>query len=213
MKRKQCEIKDRAVIDTILERCTIGRMATIGADGYPYITPVNYVYFEGSVYFHCAKTGEKIDNLKRVPRVCFEVDIPLAYLDLDYYGEIPEACAVHQFYHCVVIRGRAEIISDPDEKLRALDALVRSHERPGRKFKPITPEMKPVSICEVVAVRIDSISGKSDLAQKKDPEEKARLSEFLKKRGLPGDEEAADLILAGTMPDKTDVAKGKAKTA
>ena len=200
MRRKQCEIKERGGIDAILARGRIGRMATIGADGYPYITPVNYVYFEGSVYFHCARTGEKIDNLKREPKVCFEVDIPLAYLDLDYYGEIPEACAVHQFYHCVVIRGRAEIVSDLDEKLRVLNALVESHERPGRPFKPITAEMKPVAICEVVAVRIDSISGKSDLAQKKDADEKVRLSEFLKKRGLPGDEEAAELIMAGSLP-------------
>lgn len=195
MRRKQCEIKDRSAIDAILKRCTIGRMATIGKDGYPYIVPVNYVYFEGAIFFHCAKAGEKIDNLKRDPKVCFEVDIPLAYLDLDYYGEIPEACAVHQFYHCVVIRGRAEIVSDPDEKLRALNALVKSHERPGRKFVPITAEMKPVAICEVIAVRIDSITGKSDLAQKKDADEKVRLSEFLKKRGLPGDSEVAELII------------------
>jgi nitroimidazol reductase NimA-like FMN-containing flavoprotein (pyridoxamine 5'-phosphate oxidase superfamily) len=202
MRRKQCEIKERPAIDAILQRCTIGRMATLGADGYPYITPVNYVYFDGSVYFHSARAGEKIDNLKRDPKVCFEVDIPLAYLDLDYYGEIPEACAVHQFYHCVVIRGRAEIVTDPDEKLRSLSALVKSHERPGREFIPITSEMKPVAICEVIAVRIDSITGKSDLAQKKDQEEKARLSEFLKNRGLSGDSETAELILGDTMSHK-----------
>ena len=200
MRRKQCEIKDRSAIDAILKRCTVGRMATIGVDGYPYIIPVNYVYFEGAVYFHCAKAGEKIDNLKRDSKVCFEVDIPLAYLDLDYYGEIPEACAVHQFYHCVIIRGRAEVVSDLDEKLRALNALVKSHERPGREFMPITSEMKPVAICEVVAVRIDSITGKSDLAQKKDAGEKARLSNFLRSRGLPGDSEAAELIGNGTGP-------------
>ncbi len=58
MRRKHCEITERAVIDRILERATIGRLATVGADGYPYITPVNYVYLDGAIYFPCARVGD-----------------------------------------------------------------------------------------------------------------------------------------------------------
>lgn len=194
MKRKQCEISDRKVIDSLLGRCRVGRMATIGVDGYPYITPLNYVYLDGSVYFHCARTGEKLDNIAQDSRVCFEVDIPLAYLDLDYYGEIPEACLVHQFYHCVIIRGKAEIVSDIAEKVRALNGLVVSHEAPGRKFVEITAETPAVSLCTVVAIRAETISAKSDLAQNKDLQTKEKLRGYLKKRDLPGDSEAARLI-------------------
>ena len=198
MKRKQCEITQRAEIDAILNRCTVGRMATSGADGYPYITPVNYVYHKGSIYFHCSRVGEKLDNLKRDPRVCFEVDIPLAYLDLDYYGEMPESCNVHQFYHCVIIRGRAEIVSDLEEKIAALTALIASHEPQGRRFRQITAETEAVALCEVVAVRIEMISGKRDLAQKKSDEEKQQLAAYLKKRNRPGDGETADLMIGKT---------------
>ena len=181
-------------MDSILERCRIGRIATSGADGYPYITPLNYVYHQGSIYFHCARTGEKLDNLKRDSRVCFEVDIPLAYLDLDYYGDNPESCGVTQFYQSVVIRGRAEIVKDIDEKTTALTALVASHEPEGRAFQQITAATKAVDLCEVVAVRIERISGKSGLAQKKSDEEKRSLTDFLTHRKLPGDTETADLI-------------------
>ena len=194
MKRKQCEITDRAIIDSLLTRCRVGRMATVGGDGYPYITPLNYVYLNNVVYFHCARAGEKIDNIKRDPRVCFEVDIPLAYLDLDYYGEVPEACMVHQFYHSVIIRGKAEVVSDIDEKLAALNGLVASHESPGRKFTAITADTPAVSLCKVVAIRIESISATSDLAQNKDPEIKEKLSNYLQQRDFPGDNEAARLI-------------------
>lgn len=194
MKRKQCEITDRGVIDSLLGRCTVGRMATIGRDGYPYITPLNYVYIDGTVYFHCGRVGEKLDNIKGDPRVCFEVDIPLAYLDLDYYGAVPEACQVHQFYHCVIIRGRAEIVSDIDEKLLALNGLVAGHETPGRKFIPITADTSAVSLCEVVAIRVETISAKSDLAQNKDSETKEKLSNYLHKRDFAGDAEVARLI-------------------
>ena len=181
-------------MDAILKRCRVGRIATSGADGYPYVTPVNYVYHDGSIYFHCARAGEKLDNLKRDPRVCFEVDIPLAYLDLDYYGENPESCGVTQFYHCIVIRGRAEIVREIEKKTAALNALVASHEPEGRKFQEVTGETKAVGLCEVVAVRIERISGKRELAQKKSDEEKGALSGFLENRNLPGDAEAAGLI-------------------
>ena len=123
------------------------------------------------------------------------MDIPLAYLDLDYYGDNPESCGVTQFYHSVVIRGRAEIVKDSDEKTAALEALVASHEPEGRAFRKITADTKAFGLCEVVAVRIERISGKSGLAQKKSDEEKQALSAFLKHRDLPGDAETADLII------------------
>jgi nitroimidazol reductase NimA-like FMN-containing flavoprotein (pyridoxamine 5'-phosphate oxidase superfamily) len=80
MRRTHCEICDPQEIERILGSATIGRIATNGADGYPYITPVNFVHQEGNIYFHSALKGEKLENLERDPKVCFEVDIPLAYL-------------------------------------------------------------------------------------------------------------------------------------
>lgn len=204
MQRKSCEITDRARIDRILRRATVGRLGTTGADGYPYIVPVNYVYLDGAVYFHCASIGEKLDNIRRDPRVCFEVDIPLAYLDLDYYGEEPEPCLVHQFYHCVIIRGRAEIVTDLEEKLTALNGLVQQHERPGRRFQPVTAATRAASICAVVAIRVERLTGKSDLAQKKTEAERKRLAAYLEARNLPGDGEAAALIRAGEWGSDVD---------
>ncbi len=192
MKRSQCEVTDSDTIEAVLTRCTIGRLATFGGDGYPYITPLNYVYYQGSVYFHCARSGEKIDNIRRYPKVCFEVDIPLAYLDLAFDPTRPP-CQVHQFYHSVIIRGRAELVEKTDEKVAALNALMASHEK-HPDFSAITPDDPAVAICAVVAVRIESISAKSDLAQKKSDAEKTRIAKYLEQRGLPGDAEAAMLI-------------------
>lgn len=192
MRREQCAVTDPEKIVEVLKRCTIGRLATIGVDGYPYITPLNYVYWQNSIYFHCARDGEKIDNILRDSRVCFEVDIPLAYLGMDFESN-RSACQVHQFYHSVIIRGNAEIIRDIDEKVGSLNALMASHEnRPD--FTNITAETPAVATCSVVAVRIDSISAKSDLAQKKDAETRQRIADFLRQRDLPGDSEAAERI-------------------
>jgi len=192
MRRKQCEIKSMGVIEEILGRTRVGRLATIGRDGFPYITPVNYVWWNGSVYFHCAHQGEKIDNITLNNKVCFEVDIPLSYLGLEYDRKRP-TCQVHQFYHCVIIRGRAEIVSDLQEKIAALNVLVEVHEG-TTDFAKVTEESKGLAPCTVIAVRVEHISGKSDLAQKMAEEDREKVAEYLLQRDLPGDREAAGLI-------------------
>lgn len=192
MRKKKLEVTDRLEIEALLKKCQVGRLATLGVDGYPYITPLNYVYFRDTVYFHCALKGEKLDNIRRQQKVCFEVDIPLAYLDTSYDKSMPP-CEVGQFYQSVVIRGRAEIIDQMEEKIAALNALMASHEG-VEVFRDITSESKAVAFCEVVAVRIDSLTAKANLAQMKTAAEKDRISSYLKKRDLPGDTEAAALL-------------------
>ncbi len=192
MRRSQCEVKEKDKVEDILGRCRIGRLATIGADGYPYVTPLNYVYWNGAVYFHCARKGEKLDNIAADARVCFEVDIPLAYKGTDCDPDSP-ACNVHQFYHSVIIRGRAEVIDDASEKVAALNALMAVHEGVAG-FNRITAADPEVAACHVVAVRIERMTGKSDLAQKKNAADKERIRSYLEKRGLTGDLEAAGLI-------------------
>lgn len=192
MRRKRCKIESRAEIEKILERARIGRLATIGADGFPYITPVNYVWYNGHIYFHSAHVGEKIENIRKDARVCFEVDIPLAYLGLEYDPSRP-TCHVHQFYHCVIVRGRAELVTEVEEKVAALNALVEAHEE-SDDFTKVMADTKGVGLCTVIAVRVETISGKSDLAQKMDAKEKDKVADYLSRRDLPGDREAACLI-------------------
>jgi hypothetical protein len=192
MRRKQSEITDIKEIENILAKVRVGRLATLGADGYPYITPVNYVYWQGSIYFHCSLKGEKLDNIRRDGRVCFEVDIPLAYLDTGYDKSMP-ACDVGQFYQCVIIRGRAEIVEQADEKIGALNALMASHENVPQ-FTDITAQTPAVQFCFVVAVRVESLSAKANLAQNKSEAEKDKIRHYLQQRNLPGDREAAALI-------------------
>ncbi len=185
MRRKQCQITDPEHISRVLSSCIIGRLATNGADGYPYITPVNFVWSQEAIYFHTASAGEKLDNMKRDPKVCFEVDIPLSYLDL---GSNPQAnpCRLHQLYHCVIIRGNAELVDDPEEKVTALNALVRAHE-PEADFPPLTATTPALAACAVVKVQAEDISAKSDLLQGKDAKVVAGISNYLLNRGQETD--------------------------
>jgi len=50
MRRKHSEVTDPKEIERILSLTNIGRLATNGQDGYPYITPLNFVSLEGNIY-------------------------------------------------------------------------------------------------------------------------------------------------------------------
>ncbi len=198
MRRRQCEVNDPAELERILAAALIGRMATTGRDGYPYITPVNFVFDQGCIYFHCAPKGEKLDNIARDPRVCFEVDIPLAYIDL---GLNPDggACKLHQFYHCVLIRGGASILPNGERKAAALNALVAKHE-PGRAFPPVTADLPACKACAVVEIKPHRMTGKSDLAQSKSRQERLAIARYLKNRGRSRDIKAVAAM--GFDPDR-----------
>ena len=65
--------RDRALPEDeaqkILRECEYASFCTVGADGAPYSVPVSPVLLQGAVYFHCAKQGQKLDNIARDPRV------------------------------------------------------------------------------------------------------------------------------------------------
>jgi nitroimidazol reductase NimA-like FMN-containing flavoprotein (pyridoxamine 5'-phosphate oxidase superfamily) len=203
MRRKHSEITDPKEMDRILTSTNIGRMATVDGEGYPYITPVNFVFHQECVYFHCAPQGEKLDNLARNPRVCFEVDIPLAYLEVGFNPE-RNPCRTHQLYHSVIIRGKARIVPGGDLKTAALNALVAKHEG-NRDFSPVTPDLPSYKACCVVEIKPERMTAKSDLSQNKPQDQKRAVAEHLAKRGLPGDLEAVQ-----AMGFELEGGKGKA---
>ena len=55
----------------ILERNTAGVLAVTGDDGYPYAVPISYVYADGQIYLHSAKTGHKRDGIMRNRKISF----------------------------------------------------------------------------------------------------------------------------------------------
>jgi len=55
----------------VLTEGEYGILSTVGDDGQPYGVPLNYVYKNDAIYFHCALVGHKIDNLESNPRVSF----------------------------------------------------------------------------------------------------------------------------------------------
>ncbi len=155
MRQAKKEIRDRMRIMKILERAPVGRLGTIGPEGYPMIKPVNFACLGGRIYFHSAPAGEKIDDIVRNGNVCFEVDEALGYR-----SAVVQACDAGYFFRSVIVRGRASIVRDREEKLAALDALMRKYQPEGGYAA--APEEK-LAITAVVRIDIDKVTGKEDV--------------------------------------------------
>jgi nitroimidazol reductase NimA-like FMN-containing flavoprotein (pyridoxamine 5'-phosphate oxidase superfamily) len=67
--------QDRALgvedAERMLSSCEFGVLSTVGEDGYPYGVPVSFAYSGGVIYFHSAKEGHKIDNIRHSEKVSF----------------------------------------------------------------------------------------------------------------------------------------------
>lgn len=56
-------------IHVLLDTEPVGRLASMGGDGFPYITPVHFVFFQGQIFIHGLAVGEKLTNIKKDSRV------------------------------------------------------------------------------------------------------------------------------------------------
>ena len=102
----------------------IGRISTIDRDGFSFIAPMNFVYFQDAVYIHGFPRGEKYSNLERNPKCGFEVDKELAFLPSYSFEPSTDASLTDTLYISIVTKGTAEPVTDTEEKAGALNALM-----------------------------------------------------------------------------------------
>jgi uncharacterized protein len=158
MRRANKEITDRTHIDEILKTAHVGRLGTLGKDGYPIIKPLNFIHIREHIYFHSAQEGEKIDDILRSNRVCFEIDEPLRYVKAK-----GDPCSAFYHYRSVIIKGRAFMVESNEEKRMALKALMEKHQPDGGYGD--FPEDK-LAITAVLKIDIEEMTGKEDIRER-----------------------------------------------
>ena len=101
----------------ILRQTEYGVLANVSADGEPYAIPISYAWDEsdGSLIIHTFRRGQKIENMERDNRVCFTI-VGSTHLI---------ANKLSAGYESLVIFGRIEEITDPEEALRTATLFCR----------------------------------------------------------------------------------------
>lgn len=143
--------------DQFLSAGKEGVLALAGGE-FPYAVPLNYVYHNEKIYFHCgAGKGEKLERLARDPHVCFTV---FSTEGFRYDTAAPAACNIHTVYAGVVARGVARLVEDPAEKKEALYQLVRALA-PAMAEKPISDaHLERTAVVEIVPVAVSGKMGR-----------------------------------------------------
>lgn len=145
---------DETRVREILASAYSGRLGTVGADGWPYVVPLLYVYMDEQIYTHnSAARGHLRNNLEHDPRVCFEIDEPGQVFG---YGRF--ACDTSLSYASVIAFGTVRIVDDRDEKASFCSALMTKYAghvsgRPADVF----PRLDHIA---VYAMRVERMTGK-----------------------------------------------------
>lgn len=196
MRRDEFAVMNQEELAELLNEMSYGVLGTAGEDGWPELTPLNYVYWEGAIYFHGSKAGQKMANLKADPKVTFSVSKEYAILP-SYFSDPKLACPATAYFKSVLIKGYGEIVTDLELKAAALGAFMRKLQPEGG-YAPIDPadtdyagQLKATS---VVRIRIEYITGKFKFGQNLKPEARSNITGLLRERGNELDAETAELM-------------------
>ena len=137
-----------------LDRGVVGRLATVGEDGYPYCVPLLYVWADHQVYLHgTGAHGHLRANVEREPRVCFEIDQSNGVFD---YGRFE--CDSGLAYQSVILFGRIRIVDDAAAKQTFCERLMAKYGKPNSiRPKNFFPRLNLIT---VYALTVERMTGK-----------------------------------------------------
>lgn len=155
MRHPKRELRDQETMDALLKHTSIGRMATVNRRGVPVIKPVNYLYWDGKIYIHSSKKGEKVRDIKQGSPICFEIDQPIAYVPSKGNG-----CKANYYYRSIIVKGKATLVKEWVKKHEVLQRLMEKYQPDGSE-KPL-PEriLKKTAIIEIHPLEV---TGKENL--------------------------------------------------
>lgn len=149
---KEMRRKDKAMaiddVKSLLVNSEVGVLGTTSVNGFPYLTPLNYVFYKEKIYFHSAMKGGKIDNIEKDSKVSFCVVSDVKLLREEFDTD----------YKSVILFGKAHEVLD-DEKSDALKAFIDKYS-PGFEDKGVEYKTKFEKVTRVFAIDIEHITGK-----------------------------------------------------
>lgn len=153
--RKDREIGSPEVIDTILTEARFAAVAMSAGDE-PYVVTMNHGYDRerGSLFFHCALKGHKLDVIERNPSVCATVVQDLGYV---------EGMCEHR-YRSLVIRGKMSVVRDLETKKHGIETLMSHHEPdPGPIRARNLADEADYERFIILEMKIEDITGKQSV--------------------------------------------------
>jgi nitroimidazol reductase NimA-like FMN-containing flavoprotein (pyridoxamine 5'-phosphate oxidase superfamily) len=144
---------EREVVDAILDEALIAHLGIADAEGQPIVIPTLHARRGDVVYCHGSAASRTLRTLAAGAPACLTVTL------LD--ALVLARSAVHHSanYRSVMLLGRATLVTERDEKLAALEAIVE-HIVPGRWADVRWPAENELKATYVLALPIEEASAK-----------------------------------------------------
>jgi nitroimidazol reductase NimA-like FMN-containing flavoprotein (pyridoxamine 5'-phosphate oxidase superfamily) len=165
-------LPDRGAYDseTVFKILDEGLICHVGfsVDGQPYVIPTGFARVEDTLYIHGSAASRMLRTLAEGVQVCVTVTL------LD--GLVLARSAFHHSmnYRSVVMLGRATLVSDPAEKVKALEAFTEHIVR-GRWNDVRLPTEAELKATTVLALPLAEVSAKIRTGPPKDDAEDYEL--------------------------------------
>ena len=135
----------------VVDKSEYASMATVNADGTPYITTISMARVGEDIFFHCAPVGQKINNLRGNPHVCLSC--------VTGTNVLPEQITTE--YESAIIFGTASELTDSEERIAGMRAIMQKYSAViMHKFENIMQTMGTSERMSVWKIHINSITGK-----------------------------------------------------
>lgn len=134
----------------ILKGATHGVLALHGDDDYPYTVPMSYVYANGRLYFHGAKSGHRFDSVMKDDKASFCV-VAMDDVIAEKYTTL---------YKSVVVFGRIRVLTEKDEIVSSADILAKKYypgDTPQGRRSEIDKEFGRLAMFEMT---VEHMTGK-----------------------------------------------------
>lgn len=132
-----------------MKKGLIGVLAVSGDNEYPYAVPLNYVYENGKIYFHGARSGHKLDSIRRQSKVSFCV--------IDEDQIVPDIFATD--FRSVIAFGKAKEVEDYVEKTHATRLLNNKYAPGFFEAREKKLQMEWNILC-VIRIEVEYLTGK-----------------------------------------------------
>ena len=143
---------DHATVHSLLDASMLCHVSYV-IDGQPYCTPTFFWREDNKLYWHGSSASRMLENQSDGQRVCLTV----AHLD----SLVLARCGFNHSadYRAVMAFGTAYIVTDPDEKARALVAMV-DRFFPDRTASLRQSTKQEIKASAVIAMEIEQASAK-----------------------------------------------------
>ncbi|OFX19074.1 MAG: hypothetical protein A2041_00800 [Bacteroidetes bacterium GWA2_31_9b] len=155
MRRSDREILIQDEIESIIKKADVCRIALID-DQIPYIVALNFGYKSGNpsvIYFHCAKTGRKIDIIKKNNSACFQMDVDHELVLAN------KACGYGMKFKSIVGYGKIYEVEDKNGKIEGLQYIMKQYT--GKD--DFVYEEKMLEVTSILRLVISEISAKQKI--------------------------------------------------